>query len=147
MIGVGCDHGGFNIKTAVIEYLKKEGIDFEDVGTFNTDSINYAPIAAKVAHGVADGKYEKGLLFCGTGIGMSLAANKVKGIRAACCSDAFSAEFTRRHNDANILCLGGRVVDEEKAVQLVSLFLHTPFEGGRHAVRIAEIAKIENGEL
>ena len=78
---------------------------------------------------------------------MSLAANKVKGIRAACCSDAFSAEFTRRHNDANILCLGGRVVDEEKAVQLVSLFLHTPFEGGRHAVRIAEIAKIENGEL
>ena len=147
MIGVGCDHGGFNIKTAVIEYLKKEGIEFEDVGTFNTDSINYAPIAAKIAHGVADGKYEKGLLFCGTGIGMSLAANKVKGIRAACCSDAFSAEFTRRHNDANILCLGGRVVDEKKAVQLVDLFLHTPFEGGRHAERIAEIAKIENGEL
>ena len=147
MLILGCDHGGLNIKLAVIEYLKSKHIEFEDVGTYTTDSIDYAPIAAKVAHGVADGKYEKGLLFCGTGIGMSLAANKVKGIRAAVCSDAFSAEFTRRHNDSNILCLGGRVVSEEKAVELVDLFLNSPFEGGRHANRIAQIAAIERGEL
>lgn len=147
MIAIGCDHGGFQIKTAVIDYLKENGVAFEDVGTFSADSVNYAPIAAKVAHGVADGTYEKGLLFCGTGIGMSMAANKVKGIRAACCSDDFSAEFTRRHNDANILCTGGRVVNEKTAVRLVDIFLHTPFEGGRHAERIAEIAKIERGEL
>lgn len=147
MLILGCDHGGLNIKLAVIEYLKSKNIEFEDVGTYTTDSIDYAPIAAKVAHGVADGKYEKGLLFCGTGIGMSLAANKVKGIRAAVCSDAFSAEFTRLHNDSNILCLGGRVVSEEKAVELVDLFLNSPFEGGRHANRIAQIAAIERGEL
>ena len=147
MLIIGCDHGGLNIKLAVIEYLKSKNIPFEDVGTHTTDSIDYAPIAAKVAHGVADGTYEKGLLFCGTGIGMSMAANKVKGIRAAVCSDNFSAEFTRRHNDANILCLGGRVVSEEKAVELVDLFLNTPFEGGRHANRIALIAAIEKGEL
>ena len=147
MLIIGCDHGGLNIKLAVIEYLKSKNIPFEDVGTHTTDSIDYAPIAAKVAHSVADGTYEKGLLFCGTGIGMSMAANKVKGIRAAVCSDNFSAEFTRRHNDANILCLGGRVVSEEKAVELVDLFLNTPFEGGRHANRIALIAAIEKGEL
>ena len=147
MLIIGCDHGGLNIKLAVIEYLKSKNIPFEDVGTHTTDSIDYAPIAAKVAHGVADGTYEKGLLFCGTGIGMSMAANKVKGIRAAVCSDNFSAEFTRRHNDANILCLGGRVVSEKKAVELVDLFLNTPFEGGRHANRIALIAAIEKGEL
>ena len=147
MLIIGCDLGGLNIKLAVIEYLKSKNIPFEDVGTHTTDSIDYAPIAAKVAHSVADGTYEKGLLFCGTGIGMSMAANKVKGIRAAVCSDNFSAEFTRRHNDANILCLGGRVVSEEKAVELVDLFLNTPFEGGRHANRIALIAAIEKGEL
>ena len=96
---------------------------------------------------VADGKAEKGFLCCGTGIGISMAANKVKGIRAAVVTNDFCAEMTRRHNDANILCMGGRVIDEETAVRLTKIFLETPFDGGRHAARIAHIAQIENGEL
>ena len=99
------------------------------------------------AHFVADGKAEKGILCCGTGIGISMAANKVKGIRAAVVTNDFCAEMTRRHNDANILCMGGRVIDEETAVRLTKIFLETPFDGGRHAARIAHIAQIENGEL
>ncbi len=147
MIAIGCDHGGFELKNAVKEYLDQNHIEYKDFGTFNGESVDYAPIAAKVCKAVVAGTYEKGLLFCGTGVGISIAANKVKGIRAACCSDAYSAEYTRRHNDANVLCLGGRVVTPEKAVELVRLFLNTPFEGGRHARRIAQISAIENGEL
>ena len=147
MIAIGCDHGGFALKQEIIRYLNDRGIEFKDFGTFSETSVNYAPIAAAVARSVAAGEYEKGILICGTGIGMSMAANKVKGIRAACCSDHFSARFTRLHNDANILCMGGRVVGPGVAVELVDLFLHTDLEGGRLAARIAEIAAIENGEL
>ena len=147
MIAIGCDHGGFALKQEIIKYLQSNNIEFKDFGTDSEASVNYAPIASAVGHSVASGECEKGILICGTGIGMSMAANKVKGIRAACCSDHFSAKYTRLHNDANILCMGGRVIGPGVAVELVELFLTTEFEGGRHAARIAQIAAIENGEL
>lgn len=147
MLALGSDHGGYNLKEAIKKYLDEKGIEYQDFGTYSTDSIDYAPIAAKVAHGVADGKFEKGVLCCGTGIGIGIAANKVKGIRCALVSNAFCAEMTRRHNDANIISMGGRVITEEQAVQYVDIFLNTPFEGGRHQTRIDQIAQIENGEL
>ena len=147
MIAIGCDHGGFALKQEIIKYLNANNIAYRDFGTDSEKSVNYAPIAAAVGHSVASGECEKGILICGTGIGMSMAANKVKGIRAACCSDHFSAKFTRLHNDANILCMGGRVIGPGVAVELTELFLNTAFEGGRHSARIAQIAAIENGEL
>ena len=147
MIALGADHGGFRLKEAIRKYLDEQHIAYEDFGTYSEESVDYGPIAAKVAHFVADGKAEKGFHCCGTGIGISMAANKVKGIRAAVVTNDFCAEMTRRHNDANILCMGGRVIDEETAVRLTKIFLETPFDGGRHAARIAHIAQIENGEL
>lgn len=147
MIALGADHGGVKLKDAIKKYLDSEKIAYQDFGTFDEQSIDYAPIAAKVAHSVADGKAEKGILCCGTGIGMSMAANKVKGIRAAVCANAYCAEITRHHNNANILCLGGRVIDEDQAVEFSRLFLNTEFDGGRHQRRIDEIAAIERGEL
>ena len=147
MIALGADHGGFRLKEAIRKYLDEQHIAYEDFGTYSEESVDYGPIAAKVAHFVADGKAEKGILCCGTGIGISMVANKVKGIRAAVVTNDFCAEMTRRHNDANILCMGGRVIDEETAVRLTKIFLETPFDGGRHAARIAHIAQIENGEL
>ena len=143
-IAIGADHGGFLLKEEIKKYLDQRGIPYQDFGTFSEESVDYPDIAAKVAHAVADGKYERGLLFCGTGIGISIAANKVKGIRAACCSDAYSAEYCRRHNDANIFCLGGRVVSPEKAVELVKIYLDTPYEGGRHQRRLDKITALEN---
>lgn len=147
MIALGCDHGGYLLKEAVKKYLEENKIAYKDYGTYSEESVNYAPFASKVAHAVANGEAERGILCCGTGIGISIAANKVKGIRAAVCTNEFCAEMTRRHNDANILCMGGRVINEETAVKLAKIFLETPFEGGRHAARIAEIAAIERGEL
>ncbi len=147
MIVLGADHGGVSLKEAIKKYLDSEKIAYQDFGTFDEASIDYAPIAAKVAHSIAGGEAEQGILCCGTGIGMSIAANKVKGIRASVCTDEFCTEMTRRHNNANILCLGGRVINEEKAVALAKIFLATPFEGGRHQRRIDEIASIERGEL
>ena len=147
MIALGADHGGVKLKDAVKKYLDSEKIAYQDFGTFNEESVDYAPIAAKVARFVAEGKAEKGILCCGTGIGMSMAANKVKGIRAAVCDNAYCAEITRHHNNANILCMGGRVISEEQAVEFAKLFLNTEFDGGRHQRRIDEIAAIERGEL
>lgn len=145
MIALGCDHAGFELKQAIIKHLDERKIEYKDYGTYSEDSVDYAVFAEKTALAVANGECELGLLFCGTGVGISMAANKVRGIRAACCSDLFSAEMTRRHNDANILCLGGRVVSPEKATELVDIFLDTPFSGEeRHARRIAQIADIEN---
>lgn len=145
MIALGCDHAGFELKQAIIKHLDERKIEYKDYGTYSEDSVDYAVFAEKTARAVANGECELGLLFCGTGVGISMAANKVRGIRAACCSDLFSAEMTRRHNDANILCLGGRVVSPEKATELVDVFLDTPFSGEeRHARRIAQIADIEN---
>ena len=147
MIALGSDHGGFALKEEIKKHLTERGVPFTDYGTDSEASCDYPVYAALVTKAVASGEAEKGILCCGTGIGMSMAANKVKGIRAACCSDHFSAKYTRLHNDANILCMGGRVIGAGVAVELVDLFLHTEFEGGRHSARIAQIAAIENGEL
>lgn len=146
-LALGCDHGGFALKEAIREYLDQKGIPYEDFGTYNTESVDYAPIAAKAAHAVADGKADFGIVTCSTGLGVSMAANKVKGIRAAVCTNELCAEMTRRHNNANILCMGGKVVDEETALKLVDIFLNTGFDGGRHQRRIDQIAQIEKGEL
>ena len=145
MIAIGCDHGGYEIKNAVIDYLKEKGIEYNDFGCFGTESVDYPRYAYAVASAVADGKAELGIICCGTGIGVSMAANKVNGIRAAVCSDEFCAEMTRRHNNANVLCMGGRVIDCEKAVKLADIFLNTPFEGGRHENRVRMIGEIEAG--
>ena len=117
--------------------LRARGVEYKDVGTFTEASVDYPVYARAVCDEITSGRAEFGILCCGTGIGMSIAANKRRGIRAAVLSDAFSAEMTRRHNDANVLCLGGRVIDAAKAVELARIFLATPFEGGRHAKRVA----------
>ena len=122
-------------------------MEYEDFGAFSTESLDYAPIAAKTARMVAEGKADFGIIICSTGLGVSMAANKVKGIRAAVCTNAFCAEMTRRHNNANVLCMGGKVVDWETALQMVDIFLHTDFDGGRHQRRIDQIAQIEEGTL
>ncbi|MCQ2474615.1 MAG: ribose 5-phosphate isomerase B [Clostridia bacterium] len=145
MIAIGCDHGGFELKEAVKKHLDERKIEYKDFGTYSADSCDYAVFAEKAARAVAGGECERGLLFCGTGVGISMAANKVRGIRACCCSDKFSAEMTRLHNDANMLCLGGRVVSAEKAIELVDIFLDTEFSGEeRHIRRIAQITDLEN---
>ena len=146
MIALGADHGGYCLKEAIIEYLNKNGIEYKDYGCYSEESVDYAVYAKKVADAVKSGEAERGILCCGTGIGISIAANKVKGIRAAVVTNEFCAEMTRRHNDANILAMGGRVISPETAVKLTDIFLNTEFEGGRHERRIEQIAKIENGE-
>ena len=138
-IALGCDHGGLEIKNAIIEDLKTKGIDYVDFGTDTTDSVDYPVYAKKVCAAIRSGDCTLGILCCGTGIGMSMTANKQKGIRAAVLSDAFCAEMTRRHNNANVLCLGGRVIDCAKAVELADIFVNTPFDGGRHEKRVAMI--------
>lgn len=146
-IAIGSDHAAFQLKQEVMRHLESKGIKFKDFGCYEPASINYAPIAAKVGRAVASGECKLGILLCGTGIGMSIAANKVKGIRAAACSDYFGAKYTRLHNDANILCLGSRVVGAGLALELVDVFLSTGFEGGRHSIRVDEITSIEEGKL
>lgn len=135
-IAIGCDHGGLEIKNAILRSLEEQGIGYTDHGTFTTDSVDYPVYAKKVCASVLQGEADFGILCCGTGIGMSIAANKHRGIRAAVLADEFSAEMTRRHNNANVLCLGGRVIDEAKAVKLANIFLSTPFDGGRHQKRV-----------
>lgn len=145
MIALGCDHAGLELKNIIKDHLDMRKIEYKDFGTYTHESTDYAVYAELAAKAVASGECSLGLLFCGTGVGISMAANKVRGIRAACCSDAFSAEMTRLHNDANMLCLGGRVVTPEKAIELVDIFLDTPFSGEeRHARRIAQITELEN---
>ena len=140
MIALGSDHGGFALKEEIKKHLAERGIPFTDFGTDSEASCDYPVYAALVTKAVASGEAEKGILCCGTGIGMSMAANKVKGIRAACCSDYFSAKFTRLHNDANMLALGGRVVGEGLALKIVDTFLDTPFSNDeRHIRRISKI--------
>ena len=144
MLAIGCDHGGFNLKPVIIKYLKDHNIAYKDFGTFSSESCDYPDYALKVAEAVASGECEKGILICGTGIGVSIAANKVKGIRAALCGDVFSAKATRAHNNANILTLGERVTGPGLALEIVDAFLNTNFDGGRHAVRVNKITEIEN---
>lgn len=135
-IAIGSDHGGFDYKKSIIEYLVSKNIEVIDVGTNSKESCDYPPIAREVAAKVISGEVERGILICGTGIGMSIAANKVRGIRAALCGDTFSAKATRAHNDSNILCLGQRVIGEGLALDIVNIWLGTEFEGGRHKRRI-----------
>ena len=143
-IALGCDHGGLEHKNAILEHLKARGFEVTDFGIYEQVSVDYPDIAIKVANAIKDGECQRGILVCGTGIGMSLAANKVKGIRAAACSEHFSAKFTRLHNNSNVLCLGGRVIGVGTAIELVDLFVDTEFEGGRHQTRVDKITAIEN---
>ena len=142
-IAIGCDHGGLEHKNAIAEHLRERGFEVEDFGIYEQKPIDYPEIALKVAKSVAEKENELGILVCGTGIGMSLAANKVKGIRAAAVSEHFSAKYTRLHNYSNILCLGGRVIGVGTALELADLFVDTEFEGGRHQKRIDMISAIE----
>ncbi len=143
MIAIGSDHGGYTLKQTVMEHLKERGVEFKDYGTYSTDSCDYPDYGEKVARAVASGECEKGILICGTGIGISIAANKVPGIRAALCGECFSAEMCRRHNDANILAMGERVTGPGLALMITDLFLDTPFDGGRHACRVEKLMDIE----
>ena len=136
MIAIGSDHGGFVLKNAIMKYLETKNIEFKDYGCYDSNSVDYPDIAHSVCVPVQNGEADFGILICGTGIGISIAANKVKGIRAALCSDCFSAEMTRRHNNANMLAMGARVLGEGLALQIVDIFLNTPFDGGRHARRV-----------
>ena len=138
MIALGCDQGGYELMQEVKKHLEKRGLEYQDFGTYSMDSVDYPIYGKKVAHAVADGTCEKGILICGTGIGISICANKVKGVRAALCHDVFSAQATREHNDANVLAMGGRVVGPGLALMIVDTFLDTPFsEAERHIRRIA----------
>lgn len=139
MIIIGSDHGGFELKQAVTKYFDEKGIEYKDAGIYENVSVDYPDVAFPIAEKVASGEYEKGMIFCGTGIGVSICANKVKGIRAALCTNHFTAEYCRLHNDANILCIGGRVTPADVAIDIVDTFLNTEFEGGRHERRVDKI--------
>ena len=140
MIALGCDHGGYALMKEVIEYLEKNGLEYKNFGTYSEESCDYPVYGKAVANAVASGECEKGILICGTGIGISISANKVKGIRAALCGDCFSAQATREHNDANIVALGARVTGAGLALKIVDTFLNTPFSNDeRHIRRINQI--------
>jgi ribose 5-phosphate isomerase B len=144
---IGCDHAAPELKAIVRDHLIERGFEVIDVGTHTTDSCNYPDYAHALCKKIQSGECELGILICGTGIGMSMAANKHKGIRAACCSDTFSARLTRLHNDANVLCFGARVVGQGLAIDLADAFVDAEFEGGKHQKRIDMFVDIENGEL
>lgn len=143
MIIIGSDHGGLNLKTALSSYLKRRGVEVTDAGTDGDASVDYPDFGQKVAETVISGDAELGILICGTGIGMSITANKIPGIRAALVTDVFMARMAREHNNANVLVLGGRVLDEQKACDLVGAWLDATFEGGRHQARLDKITALE----
>jgi len=144
MIAIGNDHAGTVLKMQILKFLEEKGIECLDCGCAEGEKSDYPLAAKKVCDEVVSGKVERAILICGTGIGISIAANKVKGIRAAACSDYYSAKFTRLHNDANVLCLGARVVGEGLACEMVDVFLNSEFEGGRHEARVQMITDLEN---
>lgn len=135
-IAIGADHGGLELKEKIVEYLKSNNIEFKDFGTFSSESCDYPVFAKEVALEVSKGNFNRGILVCGSGIGMSIVANKVKGIRAALCWNLSTATSARTHNDSNILCLGQRQLDNKLALEMVEIWLHTNFEGGRHKTRV-----------
>ena len=143
MLAIESDHGGFALKQKIMAHLRATGVEFEDLGTYSEESCDYPVYAEKLGKAVAAGDYEKGILICGTGIGISIAANKIHGVRAALCGDCYSAEMCRRHNNANVLALGGRVLGVELAKRIVDTFLTAPFEGGRHQRRVDLISALE----
>jgi len=143
-IWIGCDHGGYELKLHVLEYLEKKGIGVIDVGCDSTEIVRYPHYAAKVAGAVARGETARGILICSTGIGMSIAANKYKGVRAALCTSTYMGKMTRAHNDSNILCLGGKCTGVFEALDILEAWLTTPFEGGRHSISLGLIEEIED---
>ncbi len=145
-VAIAADHGGYRLKEEVKKELEAMGIPYEDFGTHSPDSVDYPDYAWPVAKGVASGQFDRGILICGTGIGMSIAANKVRGIRCALVHDAFSARATREHNDSNVLALGERVIGPGLARDIVRIWLTTPYEGGRHQRRIEKIERMEANE-
>lgn len=140
---IGSDHGGLDLKRVVMEALVARGVTVEDCGTYDGDSVDYPDFAIKVASSISRGKVELGILICGTGIGMSIAANKFPGVRAALATDVFMAQMAKEHNNANILVLGGRVLDNASALQMVNVWLDSRYEGGRHQLRLDKIAEVE----
>ena len=146
MIAIACDHSALEMKQEIEALLDSRGLEYKDFGTYTAESCHYPVFGARAARAVASGECDRGIVICGTGIGMSLAANKVPGIRCALCGDPYSAKMTRAHNNANMLALGARVIGVELAKMIVEAFLDTPFEGGRHQTRIDMITALENGE-
>lgn len=142
-IGIGCDHAGVKFKEQIKEFVKSMGIEVEDFGAYTTDRVDYPDIAKEVCKSVTSGACDKGILICGTGIGMSMAANKIKGIRAALCSDTYSARMTREHNDANVMAMGARVIGIDLACDIVKAFLTAEYAGGRHETRVAKMMAFE----
>ena len=142
-IAIGCDHRGFALKQLIVPFLRNTGYDPQDFGCYGTDSVDYPDIAQKVGEAVASGSLDTGILICNTGIGMSIAANKIKGIRAALCCDTFAARRARQHNDANVLCIREENTDNEAALEIVKTFLAADFEGGRHLRRVTKIRALE----
>ena len=143
-IAVACDHGGLELKKVLLQYLKEHGYEYQDFGTYASDSCDYPDFALPAAEAVACGKCDRGIVICSTGIGISIAANKVKGIRCAHCHDTYSAKYTRLHNDANMLAFGQKIIGEGLMLEIVELFLNTEFEGGRHQRRVDKISAIED---
>lgn len=141
---VGCDHAAVELKKAMLEILKEEGVEFTDFGVNEGEKCDYPDMAKTVCEAVASGEYDRGMLLCGTGIGMSMSANKVKGIRAALCTDYFGAKYTRLHNDANVICMGARTTGVGLAGELLKVFIETEFEGGRHATRVEKMMALED---
>ncbi len=133
---IGCDHAAFQLKETIKKFLTQKGESIHDIGTFSEESVHYPEFGMQVARSVSDGSFDRGILLCGTGIGMSMVANRFAHVRAALCNDLFSALMSRRHNDANILVLGGRVIGDVLALEIVKTWLETPFEGGRHQERL-----------
>lgn len=135
-IAIGADHAGFELKNALVEHLNYKDIKVEDFGCYSGEKVDYPVIAKDIARKVAEGEFDKGIIVCGSGIGVAIAANKIKGIRAVVCHDLYSARMSRTHNDANVLALGGRIIAPELACEIVNLWLQTGFEGGRHKLRV-----------
>jgi ribose 5-phosphate isomerase B len=141
---IGCDHAAVEMKDKIKDFLQSRQIEVEDVGTHGSESVDYPDFGAKVASAVSEGRHRRGILLCGTGLGMSMVANRFPGVRAALCNDLFSAAMARRHNDANILVLGGRVLGDVLALEIVQTWLTTPFEGGRHQKRLDRFNRYED---
>lgn len=142
-IAVACDHGGMNLKASLLRYLEEKGYEYHDFGTYTKDSCDYPDYGMKAAEAVASGEYDRGIVICSTGIGISIAANKVPGIRCAHCHDTYCAKYTRLHNNANMLAFGEKCLGEGMMLEIVELFLTTEFEGGRHQRRVDKITAIE----
>jgi ribose 5-phosphate isomerase B len=143
MIAIGSDHGGYALKKEIMEHLTERGLAYKDFGTQSEESVDYPDYGEAVGRAVVSGECDRGIVICGTGIGISIAANKVRGVRCALCGDCFSAEMSRRHNNANVLAMGGRVLGVGLALKITDIYLDTPFDGGRHARRVGKITEIE----